>query len=106
MTIDSCYSRIATQVKMTRLRICNHKRLVAWRKRQGLTQAETAHIFHLKTRAYQNLEADNLKEFPAYVDDLAFLYEIRNPKDATAERTASGGNNPSAHASAPAATGR
>ena len=65
---------------MARKPITSADELLAWRDKWLLSQAEAAVVFRRCRRSYQSLEAGELKEFPAEIDDLANLYEIKNRK--------------------------
>lgn len=65
---------------MPRKKITTPEELIAWRDKWLLSQAEAAGVFRRCRRSYQSLEAGELKEFPAEIDDLAQLYEIKNRK--------------------------
>ena len=65
---------------MPRKKITTPEELTAWRDKWLLSQAEAAVVFRRCRRSYQSLEAGELKEFPAEIDDLANLYEIKNRK--------------------------
>jgi hypothetical protein len=70
-----------------RLEISTQERLIAWRIRQGLSQASAAIVFRRCRRMYQYLESGQhlggvvgKNKLPPDIDDLARLYELTHKK--------------------------